>query len=524
MKLNRRSFLLVPIATAIVALYGCGGGAYNSTLTTTQQLQSNIDTIVVIYAENRAFDTLYGKFPGADGIDNALKNPSLYTQLDRDGSVLPYLPAVWNAAGATSAWSWVAGLPNKPFEITGAKLGVADPLTVNGPDLVHRFYNNQMQINGGRNNKFAAWSDAGGLSMGYYDGSSMQMWKIAQQYTLADKFFQGAFGGSYLNHQYLVCACAPVWTQDSYFPNSQVSALTPNTFDSHTLAVAPSSPPSALSGKPVYVHDSKMTPLSNDGKYYSVNTSQPSFQPSRTAPSAGSMPGTTDYLLAAPNGNGSAGSVPIPALTNETIGDRLTAKGISWKWYAGAWNDALANYNTIYNAPYQFQPHHQPFNYYDRFTPKTAKGRAERTEHLKDYVDLVADAKAGKLPQVVFFKPAGINSQHAGYANIRDGDTQIADVIKQLQASPQWGKMAIIVTYDENGGFFDHVAPPTGDYWGPGTRIPAIIISPFAKKGYVDHTEYDIGSIHQFISRRFGLELLAGVRKQFGDLTNAFSF
>jgi acid phosphatase len=76
-------------------------------------------------------------------------------------------------------------------------------------DLVHRFYNNQMQINGGANDKFAAYSDAGGLSMAYYDGSKMALWKLARQYTLADNFFMGAFGGSFLNHQYLICACAP---------------------------------------------------------------------------------------------------------------------------------------------------------------------------------------------------------------------------------------------------------------------------------------------------------------------------
>ena len=79
----------------------------------------------------------------------------------------------------------------------------------------------------------------------------------------------------------------------------------------------------------------------------------------------------------------------------------------------------------------------------------------------------------------------------------------------------------IIVTYDENGGFWDHVAPPAGDRWGPGSRIPAIIVSPFAKKGYVDHTPYDTTSIIKLITRRFELEPLAGVRPNVGDLTAA---
>jgi phospholipase C len=95
--------------------------------------------------------------------------------------------------------------------------------------------------------------------------------------------------------------------------------------------------------------------------------------------------------------------------------------------------------------------------------------------------------------------------------------------------------MLVIITYDENGGFWDHVAPPKGDRWGPGTRVPAIIISPFAKKGYVDHTQRDSTSILRFITKRFALPLLPGLRTRdealaangsqpLGDLTNALKF
>jgi phospholipase C len=88
--------------------------------------------------------------------------------------------------------------------------------------------------------------------------------------------------------------------------------------------------------------------------------------------------------------------------------------------------------------------------------------------------------------------------------------------------------MLVIVTYDENGGFWDHVPPPQGpgwsDRWGPGTRIPTIIVSPFARKGYVDKTFYDTTSILKLITRRFGLEPLPGVRANVGDLGNALAF
>jgi len=92
--------------------------------------------------------------------------------------------------------------------------------------------------------------------------------------------------------------------------------------------------------------------------------------------------------------------------------------------------------------------------------------------------------------------------------------------------------MVVIVTYDENGGFWDHAAPPKGDRWGPGSRIPALILSPYAKKGFVDHTLYDTTSILRFITRRFDLPPLAGLRTRdaafaaqgsppLGDLTGA---
>lgn len=554
--LTRNLYRLTPIAAAIALLVGCGSGSNSSSSTSTQNLQSNIDTIVVIYAENRSFDNLYGLFPGADGIANALKDPALYTQLDRDGTVLPYLPVVWSSTdkstglgtpitnpppapgsgqpALTGDYTWIGGpgsgpgKENKPFLISADKVGM-DPLAAIAPDVVHRFYNNQMQINGGANNKFVAWTDIGGLTMGYYDASSTKMWKLAQQYVLADKFFQGAFGGSFLNHQYLACACAPEWNQNVAgvtFPIGQVSILSPDAFQVgyFNLERAPQSRQSALTGGPVYVNDSKMTPKSPEGKYYAINTAQPSFQPSGTAPTTGSAVGSTDWYMASPTGNGSSSAQPLPPLTQKTIGDRLTEAGVKWKWYSGAWNEALYARSGIYALPSEFQPHHQPYNYYSRFTPATEAGRVQRAEHLRDESELIADAKAGTLPSVVFYKPAGVNNQHAGYASIKQGDEQMASIIEKLMAGPQWGKMAIIVTYDENGGFFDHAKVPTGDYWGPGTRIPAIIISPHAKKGYVDSTTYDIGSIHQFISRRFNLALLDGVRKQFGDLTNAFNF
>ena len=175
----------------------------------------------------------------------------------------------------------------------------------------------------------------------------------------------------------------------------------------------------------------------------------------------------------------------------------------------------------IYNARHgrrNFVAHHQPFNYFARFAP----GTDDRARHLKDYTDLVAAIDEGTLPQVAFYKPQGSLNEHPGLRRRAVRRHAHRRSLAKIKASPLWASTAIIVTYDENGGFWDHVPPPKGDRWGPGTRIPAIIVSPLAKKGYVDHTPYDTTSILKFITLRFGLEPLPGVRPGAGDLTAAF--
>ena len=115
-----------------------------------------------------------------------------------------------------------------------------------------------------------------------------------------------------------------------------------------------------------------------------------------------------------------------------------------------------------------FQTHHQAYNFYARFDPATHA--TERAAHLKDYNKMLLDIASGTLPPVVWYKPTGNVNQHPGYANADDGDAHIAGLVDMLKASPQWKNMVIVVTYDEFGGQWDHVAPPKGDLLGPGTR------------------------------------------------------
>src|ERR1051326_8318922 len=164
-----------------------------------------IKTIVVIYAENRSFDHLYGNFPGANGLANAPDQTK--TQRDHDGSPLPYL-TVFGGDGKPDPR--FPQLPNGPFRIDAPPINVS--MNQIAPSPIHAFYHNQEQIDGGRNDMFAAMSNVGGWTMGYFDGSQLKLWQWAREYTLADNFFMGAFGGSFLNHQYLICACAPTFS------------------------------------------------------------------------------------------------------------------------------------------------------------------------------------------------------------------------------------------------------------------------------------------------------------------------
>ncbi|HEX4510256.1 MAG TPA: alkaline phosphatase family protein, partial [Burkholderiaceae bacterium] len=284
-----------------------------------------IDTVVVIYDENRSFNNVFNGFPGAETIySKQFNHQSIVPQLDRDGSVLPVLPPAWGgltAAGqsvvvtqaqTTNVWA------NAPFQIDSKTPAWTLPLvdqSVVTRDLYHRFFENQMQIGDGSNDRFAAWADSGGVTLGYWNGPATAMWNYASEFTLADHFFAGAFGGSFLNHQYLICACAPE------YPNADTSPAHPtiaqldldgNGNYTHNLTVSGSSPPSALSGPPVFALSGNVVPKNyfGDGTFRAVNTMQPAFQPSGNAPAADDKTG----LYASP-----LAGTTLPAQTQATI-------------------------------------------------------------------------------------------------------------------------------------------------------------------------------------------------------------
>jgi phospholipase C len=417
-----------------------------------------INHLIVIYQENWSFDSLYGLYPGANGLANG---GNAFAQVDKNGQPLTVLPQAKDNTKTPPVpdTRFPANLPVEPFDI-----GKYVPPDQKFPDLGGGFYQEQYQIDGGKMDKFAAWSANPGLVLGFYDSTNLPVGKLAQQYTIADNFFHAAFGASFINHMWLISAASPEWPDA---PASKVIQLDAN-------------------GK--LVKDGAITP---DG--YAVNTS---FTVNTPHPAAIT---DTKQLL--------------PEQTMPTIGDRLSAKNISWAWYSGGWNDAVAGHPDPL-----FQFNHQPFAYFANY----ADGTPGRAAHLRDEQDFVNALSNNSLPAVSFIKPLGTNNEHPGYSSELQSQQHVADLVSKVQNSPYWADSAIVITYDENGGFWDHVAPPAGDRWGPGTRVPAIVISPFAKKGFVDHTQYDTTSILKTIEDRWGLAPLGSRDAAANDLTNAF--
>ncbi len=158
----------------------------------------------MIYLENHSFDNLYGLFPGADGLDQA---GAVRPQVDQNGRAYPLLPAVASTL-LNPPVTGFSGLPNKPFDL-GPLVPLDKPTPVRSDLPLHRFYQEQTAIDGGKMDRFAAVGAS--VAMGHYDGRSLPMWKYAEQYVLADHYSHAAFGGTGLNHFWLVCACTPQW-------------------------------------------------------------------------------------------------------------------------------------------------------------------------------------------------------------------------------------------------------------------------------------------------------------------------
>ncbi len=417
-----------------------------------------IKHIVIIYQENRSFDNLYGTFPGANGVAQA--SAVSKTQVDLNGH--PYASLANVPGGFASDALFPATVPNGPWDI-----GLYAPPNMATRDISHNFYHEIKQANGGLMNEFSTWSDDPALCMGHYDYQTLPEAALAQEFTLCDNYFQGTFGASMLNHLFMIGARDP-----GSFPQfqavSQVSVITndPNTLQDNAVSPAPF--------------------------FFLVNSDDP-FNPPHGVP--------------APDG------IYVPVLTYDTIGDRLNDKGISWKWYAQNWDATIADPNGAIAGNFDFD--HQPFDFFANYAP----GTPGRAAHLQDVNNFFSDVQNHSLPSVVWIKPYATDNEHPADGILLDGQNYAMSLVNTIRNSDYWKDTLVIITYDESGGWWDHVAPPhvgdghtlpgQSDQFGPGARLPLLLAGPFAKQHFVSHTQFDTASILKLIETRWHLRPLA---------------
>jgi phospholipase C len=452
-----------------------------------QGFRQSIDHIVVIFQENRSFDHYFGTYRPASGaqVDTLLnaegKVGERFSGLQKNPAGVPYstLPVPDDIPGFQGAL-----LANTPFP-----LAPYVPPTHNVPwDPSHHFYRMFAEINGGRMDQFVALalvnktyhapehpnaagrvatlfaeSEPSGAVLGYYTRADIpDYYRLADDYVLFDRFFQAISGGSTANALYMVSGRSAVWREA---PKSAIGDMATAVFD-----------------------------LPYDSQGVLINDLPPVNGPTEIS---------RKQLRLAP---------PPEQQTYANVGDALIAAGADWAWYNEDWNavkpwalktafgpgDGSAVVDTID----MYVPHHNPFQYFPSWAENCRAGR------MRDVEDFFADVKTGKLPDVSFLKATGAHDEHPADSAPQWGEQWVMRILRAIGDSPVWGRTAIVITYDEGGGFWDHVAPPRVDAYGYGTRIPSFLIGPYARRGYVDHRIADTTSVLAMIEARFGLKPL----------------
>jgi len=340
----------------------------------------------------------------------------------------------------------------------------------------------------------------GSTAMEFYNvlkGDARYFKKLADAYTLSDNFHQSVMGGTGANHIMFGFADA-IWYSDGKGnaatpPANQIENPNPqpgtnNWYDADGYSGGSYSNCADLSqpGVPAVVNylESLPRPVSANceaGHYYLLNNYNPGY-----------------------NGDGTVASssqFTIPATPVRHIGDALLEKNIPWKYYGDGWNlylsdptqsNPLDTYCTICN-PFQYAT--------DIMTNGTL-----RATHLQDAQNIYEDIKAGALPSVSIVKPGWPTDGHPASSKLDLFEAFSQKIVDAVQANPTlWASTAILITFDEGGGYYDSGYVQPVDFFGDGTRIPLIIVSPFTEGGHVNHTYGDHVSITKFIERNWKL-------------------
>ncbi|WP_316205405.1 alkaline phosphatase family protein [Bradyrhizobium sp. SZCCHNS3004] len=408
----------------------------------------------------------------------------------------------------------VNALPNGPFQVTGLTpydFYIADPNHGFFPewqqadcDITHATAENPS----GCLNDLFPWVEAtrsangigsGGVALGFYNvarGDAPYFHALAREYTMSDNYHQAMRGPSSPNWNFFGTA------DEIYFSDGQGNPAIPDA----SLIMNPNPKPGA-NNTPVYdagtfVNCSDLNqpgvatirayiaslpyhpdPHCAPGTYYHVASRHPGYFPD----------GTIDTLANA-----------LPPSSVPTIGEKLSQKGISWAWYAGGYNRYVADPN--HTASPGYCDNCNPF----QFSTAVMSTAESRTAHLRDAEDLIRDIRSGKLPEVAFLRSEDAPSGHPDSSKLSSFENYAKVFIEEIQAQPElWAHTAILVTFDEGGGFWDSGYVQPVDFFGDGVRVPAIIVSPYSRGGHVGHVYSDHASVVKFIERNWRLGTLS---------------
>jgi len=428
-----------------------------------------IQHVVIIVQENRSFDNFFDCFPGTDCVKTA------------PGAGPPPGPHTQSSPCPDPAPTPSPGPTPKPIRLRfGTSLVSIDPDHSYCPGFI-------VEYDGGRMDGFY-W--VGGVNptpnpagiAPYQVVAKAQIqpyWDLATQYVLADRTFPTQASGSFTAHQDLIRG------------DTKVRA------DASAIDFPWNHPPH---------HKPEI-------ENWGCDDYHKSYTPLLTS--------SLKYIMKG----------PFPCFTYATLRDTLDAKGVSWKYYVPVWPkyggqmwnafDAIAAVNEDKGG--EWPKGSKPYtcakscvswpqtNVFCDVSPATATSCPS------------APPGGPSFPAVSWVIPDGLDSDH--YNGPTDGGPDwVASVVNSVGESPYWKSTAIVILWDDWGGFYDHVPPPQLDYQGLGFRVPMIVVSPYAKKGYVDHTQYEFGSILKFVESTFGLPSLGTTDERANNLTNAFDF
>jgi phospholipase C len=433
-------------------------------------------------------------------------------------------------------------LPNGPFPLKGAQL----PYDSYTGDTTHRLFemwqqsdcnianatrrnpsgclsdlypfvitNYTNQIDGIFNNPPAFDDNGGGNSMAFYNvhaGDAPVLKRLADEFSMSDNFHQSVMGGTGTNHVMLGTGDVVFWSDGKGNPTTPPSGVIanpdplPGTDDVYTVDLlfngnfTECGDVSQPGIKPIrdylaslpYHPETKCEP----GHFYMINNDSPGFLPDGTMDGAGIKSGFS-----------------IPPSSVKTLGEALNEKQISWAYYGGAYNAAINfQHNPTSTDPLVLigQAYCNICNF-ESYATKIMGDPAQRAAHIKDATDFFAAIDNETLPAVSFVKPDGLLDGHPASSKLDLFEGMVEKVVDHLNARPElMAETALIVTFDEGGGYYDSGYIQPLDFFGDGPRIPLIIVSPFTKGGHINHTYTDHVSILKFIERNWDLKPLTG--------------